>query len=299
LSIDEVALSKGELYTFVTNKKGCGKRGTIVAVISGTKADDIQRVLEKIDLSSRNLVREVTLDMANNMETAVIKSFPNATLVTDRFHVVKLSLDALQHIRIKFRWEAMDLENIKLTNVKNAKKELEKGLKNCVNDAEMLKKLQEAYKDALKENQLTIYENGDTPKQLLARSRYILAKKEYQWTENQTERANILFREYPALETAYHEVLAFRNIYEEKSREQAKMKLEKWLTKIHDNEMEDFYSVANTVQNNFENILNFFNHRHTNANAESFNSKIKLFRANQRGVKDTKFFLFRLSKLFA
>ncbi|HEX9601116.1 MAG TPA: DDE transposase, partial [Mariniflexile sp.] len=38
---------------------------------------------------------------------------------------------------------------------------------------------------------------------------------------------------------------------------------------------------------------------HTNANAESFNSKIKLFRANQRGVVDIKFFLFRMEKLFA
>ncbi|MCB6000526.1 transposase, partial [Flavobacterium psychrophilum] len=38
---------------------------------------------------------------------------------------------------------------------------------------------------------------------------------------------------------------------------------------------------------------------HTNANAESFNSKIKLFRANQRGVVDVKFFLFRMEKLFA
>ncbi|OWP82972.1 transposase, partial [Flavobacterium davisii] len=37
----------------------------------------------------------------------------------------------------------------------------------------------------------------------------------------------------------------------------------------------------------------------TNANAESFNSKIKLFRANLRGVTDIKFFLFRLEKLFA
>ncbi|MEB3402408.1 DDE transposase, partial [Flavobacterium psychrophilum] len=33
--------------------------------------------------------------------------------------------------------------------------------------------------------------------------------------------------------------------------------------------------------------------------AESFNSKIKLFRANQRGVVDVKFFLFRMQKLFA
>lgn len=35
------------------------------------------------------------------------------------------------------------------------------------------------------------------------------------------------------------------------------------------------------------------------SHAESFNSKIKLFRANQRGVVDFKFFLFRLEKLFA
>nr|WP_302850224.1 transposase [Polaribacter cellanae] len=48
-----------------------------------------------------------------------------------------------------------------------------------------------------------------------------------------------------------------------------------------------------------ETILNFFNNRSTNANAESFNSKIKLFRPNQRGVRDTQFFLFRLEKLFA
>jgi transposase len=48
-----------------------------------------------------------------------------------------------------------------------------------------------------------------------------------------------------------------------------------------------------------DNILNFFDNRSTNANAESFNSKIKGFRANLRGVTDVKFFLFRLEKLFA
>jgi hypothetical protein len=36
LSIDELSLSK-ELYTFVTNKNGKGKKKTLVAVIKGTK----------------------------------------------------------------------------------------------------------------------------------------------------------------------------------------------------------------------------------------------------------------------
>ncbi|MDP2188422.1 MAG: transposase, partial [Sphingobacteriaceae bacterium] len=37
----------------------------------------------------------------------------------------------------------------------------------------------------------------------------------------------------------------------------------------------------------------------TNASAESFNAKIKAFRAQFRGVRDINFFLFRIAKLYA
>lgn len=299
LSIDELSLSKGELYTFVTNKDGKGKMGTLVAVIMGTKADDIKAVLEKISMEKRNLVTEITLDMAKNMEAGVKSSFPNAVLVTDRFHVVKLALDALQHIRVKLRWDEMDIENKALANIKQAKKELDIALKESAEQPGRQVKLKEEYKVKVAENQPIEFENGDSPKQLLARSRYILAKKEEQWTLNQKERAMILFDKYPQLNTSYDEVMAFRKIYEEQNIDKAKLKFEAWIKKVQDNEMKAFYTVANTVNNNLENILNFFRNRHTNANAESFNSKIKLFRANQRGVTDTKFFLFRLHKLFA
>jgi len=299
LSIDELSLSKGELYTFVTNKEGKGKMGTLVAVIMGTKASDIEAVLEKISAEKRNLVKEITLDMAKNMEAGVKIAFPNATLVTDRFHVVKLALDSLQHMRVKLRWAEMDIENNALSTIKSAKKELDKALKACGDKPEEGKKLKTEYEIIVSENQPVEFKNGDSPKQLLARSRYILAKKCVQWTNNQQERAEILFSHYPALKTAYDEVLAFRNIYEQTNIDNAKLKFEAWIKKVHDNEMKAFYTVANTVNINLNNILNFFKNRHTNANAESFNSKIKLFRANLRGVTDTKFFLFRLHKLFA
>ena len=299
LSIDELELSKGELYTFVTNKAGLGKKGTIVAVIAGTKAVDIQLVLTKLNLPLRESVLEATLDMAKNMEAGVRKSFQNAILVTDRFHVVKLALESLQHIRVKLRWEEMDLENLRLANIRKAKKDFDRGLTIYRDDPKKIKRLENKLQKIKTVNQAVTLINGDTPKQLLARSRYVLAKKEEQWTSTQKERASILFRKYPILETAYHEVLAFRNIYEEKDKNRARLKLENWIKKVHETQMNFFYTVANTVENNFENILNFFNKRNTNANAESFNAKIKLFRANQRGVRDTKFFLFRLSKLFA
>lgn len=42
--------------------------------------------------------------MANSMKTICKKCFPKAVQVTDRFHVQKLALEALQDIRIKHRW---------------------------------------------------------------------------------------------------------------------------------------------------------------------------------------------------
>ena len=45
--------------------------------------------------------------------------------------------------------------------------------------------------------------NGDTVKQLLARSRYLLYKSREKWTINQEERARLLFELYPDIKTAY------------------------------------------------------------------------------------------------
>ena len=51
--------------------------------------------------------------------------------------------------------------------------------------------------------------------------------------------------------------------------------------------------------NNCQTILNYFDNRSTNASAESFNAKVKAFRAQFRGVRDIPFFIFRLAKIFA
>lgn len=272
MSIDEVSLSKGELYTFVTSKEGKGKKGTIVAMIASTESCKIIEVLEKIPLSMRLEVKEITLDMAGNMASAARSSFPNASIVTDRFHVVKLVLEALQHLRIKYRWEAIDKEN---EAIKKARKNGEK-------------------------YQPEVFANGDMLKQLLTRSRYLLFKHETDWTSTQQQRAAILFSKYPLLKKAYQYAIQFRNIYENHNARNAKKQFVEWIEKIKkQTELTEFNSAARSIAHHLENILNFFINRNTNANAESFNSKIKLFRANQKGVRDVAFFLFRLEKLFA
>lgn len=84
LSLDETALSHGELYTVLTNKSAKGRKGCIVAIAAGTKSEDVMGVFEKISLRQRNKVKEITLDMAGSMNLITKKCFPKATLVTDR-----------------------------------------------------------------------------------------------------------------------------------------------------------------------------------------------------------------------
>lgn len=93
--------------------------------------------------------------------------------------------------------------------------------------------------------------------------------------------------------------MQLRAVYKNEDKQKAKEELIDWLTKTNEIDIKEFRTVAHTINAKMDTILNYFNNRSTNANAESFNAKIKLFRANLRGVKDIPFFLFRLEKLFA
>lgn len=188
ISIDEVSLSRGELYTIVANKQAKGRKGSTIAIIQGTRVADLVSRLELLPLELRNQVRQVSMDMAANMKSAVQQVFAQASIVTDRFHVVRLVNECVQQARVKLRRQQMDAENRAMIQARADKK------------------------------------------------RYV---------------------------------------------------------------GEEFATAANSVSNHRDTILNFFDHRATNANAESFNAKIKMFRAIQKGVRDVPFFLFRLEKLFA
>lgn len=272
LSLDETAFSNGDLYTIITNKNAKGKKGAIVAMIKGTKAEAVIKILHKIPLKQRKIVKEVTLDMAGNMGLIVKKSFPNASLVIDRFHVQKLALDALQEIRIKHRWEAIDEENDAIENARTKNKKYTPKL----------------------------LANGDTLKQLLARSRYLLYKADNKWTENQSKRAEILFEKYPDIEKAYKLCQNLSWIFNNtKNKTSALIRLAKWDEKVRQAAFKSFNTIARTMSIHYKNILNYFDNRSTNASAESFNAKIKAFRTQFRGVRNIQFFLFRLTNIFA
>lgn len=74
----------------------------------------------------------------------------------------------------------------------------------------------------------------------------------------------------------------------------ARLSMAKWYNKEEEAGVHSFNVIAATFYERYDEILNFYNNRSSNALAETFNAKIKLFRANLRGVVDKKFFLFRI-----
>lgn len=272
LSIDETSFSNGDLYTIVSSKSAKGRKGTILATVKGTKAEDIIAVLERIPIRLRNKVREVTMDMAPNMAKAIGRCFLNAKRVIDRFHVQKLAYDAVQELRIKYRWEVLDEESRKIAQAR---------------------KLGASYDPEL-------LPNGDTLKQLLARSRHLLFKHPSRWTESQKQRAELLFIRFPKLKKAYDLGIALGDIFNKcRDKTLAFTKLGLWHNQVENSGILSFESVARSIAAHHPQILHYFDNRSTNASAESFNAKLKAFRSVFRGVRDTTFFLYRVMKLYA
>ena len=272
LSIDETSLSRGELYTIITNKEAKCKKGALVAMVKGTVSKNVIEVLNEIPQADRHKVLEVTADLAPSMNLIARRSFPCATIVADRFHVQKLAADAVQELRIKLRWEAIEQEN---------------------KERELAKQTGETFK-------ANLLPNGDTVKQLLARSRYLLFKSEDKWTPTQIYRAEVLFELYPMLKKAYELSRSLASVFNQRTTKQiAYKKLALWYQEVELAPFKSFKVIANTIENNYDQILNYFNNRSTNASAEAFNAKVKALRRQFRGVKDVSSFLYRLAKIYA
>lgn len=210
--------------------------------------------------------------MAGSMEMISKRCFPQAVRVTDRFHVQKLATEALQEMRIGYRWEAMDAENEAMERSKSS------GIP----------------------FQSEVLPNGDTLKQLLARSRYVLYKKPSDWTESQKIRSELLFERFPDLKTAYGLSMGLSHLFETtKDKVFGLAGLARWHEKVRQTGFKSFNTISRSIQNHYQTILNYFDNRSTNASAESFNAKIKMFRNQFRGVKNVEFFLYRLTQIYA
>jgi len=269
MAIDETGLIDGELYSILINKEAKGRKGALAAIIKGTKSSIITRAIQdKVTFEKLVKIKEITLDLANTMDWTARQIAPNAIRTYDRFHVQQVVSDAVQTIRVDLRWKAIEEENEAVLKAKEI---------------------------GVEYNSKT-FSNGDTKKQLLARSKYILYKPSNRWSETQRERAEILFREYPSLQEAYNLSMYFRNCYEHKNK---KYRFDDWIELVRSRDIKEMKVAAETVKKHLSGILNYFENGSTNAAIESFHSKLKLFRQRIRGVVDKDYFFFRIIQYFA
>ena len=284
MSLDETCLSNGEVYTILTNKAAHGGKGALAAMVRGVASDTVSAILKAVPREIRRKVATVTTDLSSAMMLTVRTVFPKAMLINDRFHVQQLVTDAIDQMRIGFRWQVLAEEN-------KAIKEHRAKRKAAHTRAE---------KDLIGEWEPQRMENGETKPQIMARSRHIILMHKTKWNAQQQARAAILFRMFPKLEDAYNIYLELVDIFNKKSKPaEARLNLARWYNKVETFGDDGFSKVIETFENHNATIINYFQNRLTNASAESFNAKIKAFRTQFRGVGDIRFFMYRLATLYS
>lgn len=266
MSLDETCLSNGEVWTFLTNKQAHGGKGTLAAAIPGTRSDEIISILcAAMGKDLRRKVKEVTCDLSPSMMLIAAEVFYNAYVVNDRFHVQQVYSQAVDEIRIDIRRRLIAAEN-----------------------------------ERPSAQPARVFPNGETMRQILARSKHALLTSSSKWTATQRERVRILFSHYPILRRAYALSMELRGLFNQHlTVTRALEKMNRWYGQVMSLGNNSFRAVIKTFKNHAPTILNYFRRRATNASAEAFNSKVKIFRAQLRGVRDRDFFIFRLVKLYA
>ena len=284
MSLDETSLSNGEVYTILTNKAAHGGKGALAAMVRGVASDTVSDILKKVPRGIRRRVKSVTTDLSSAMMLTVRTVFPKAMLINDRFHVQQLETDAIDQMRIAFRWQVLAEENKAIKEHRAKRKAVHT----------------RAEKELIGEWQPVRMENGETKPQIMARSRHIILMHKTKWNTQQQERAAILFCMFPKLEEAYNIYLELVDIFNKKSKPaEARLNLARWYNKVEAFGSDGFSKVVETFENHNATIVNYFQDRLTNASAESFNAKIKAFRTQFRGVGDIKFFMYRLATLYS
>lgn len=224
-------------------------RGVIANVQDNTMIDLlVNRNKETIihylsNLKGKEQVKYVTMDMWKPYREACQQVIPQAKIIIDKFHVVRMANNALESVR---------------------------------------KSLRES---------LTTKE-----RRLLMHDRFILLKRERDLNEEEILLLSGWTLNYPLLGEAYRLKESFYGIYDATSKVEAQQRYQSWLQSIPSELLLDFADLTRACENWHPWIMNYFDHRITNAYTESLNS---LIRATNRKGRGYSFEALRAKMLFS
>ena len=256
-SIDETTIGD-DVYTIFSNKAGHGGKGTIIAVVKGTKAEVVSGILKMIPLAEREKVKEVTMDFSDSMYAIVRECFPNATIVIDCFHIVQRLCEALDEMRLRAAWKKSEDAKARKRAYGRTKYAVKKGGKKKPKGRKRGRK-----RIGKKKYRPTMLSNGDTLVELLTRGKYVLAKSGEKWGKHQKERAHLLFELYPKLREAYSLICTIRAMFRNKklTRDAARGYLHNWYEKVNACTIREIKSARDCIKAKEEEVLNYFKGR--------------------------------------
>lgn len=247
-----------------------------VAIIAWTQAKQaIDYVKTYISKEKRDKVTEVSLDMWRNMEQIVRECFPNAILVTDRFHVMKNVLEDLLAIRTRCK-----------TAIK--KKILDK---------------EKAAKERWEKYKPTRYMTWETEMEVVTRLIRQIRKRRSNWNRSQQRRRILAWQieELSEVIKAYNHIERLWWIYDSfVSKQVAENSLKKWMREWDDLwwEILEMSNTTRMFRRRLDSITNYFVHRHTNGYAEWLNSRIQRLISMTRWFANRDYLYYRIIKMF-
>ena len=127
----------------------------------------------------------------------------------------------------------------------------------------------------------------------LKRTKYLWLKNDKNLTENQKEQKKILLKSTKHLKTAraYSMRVELQDIYAQcEDRETAEIRLKKLCSRMMHSRLEEMKDFCKTIKNHWDEILNYFEYKYTNAILEGVNSIIQNVKCRARGFKNMRYF---------
>jgi transposase len=264
MTIDEKQIGK-KMYSIMTN----AKTGKIALLAQTMNPEELKQAVANYLSGIQDEVKSVSCDMSPSYKKFAKEMFPNTQLVIDKFHVIKHLMDALQQVRKQIKTQCL-LHDKTLTTKTETNSEQQKPW---------------------------------TDIELLERSRYLLCKMQPEWEEDEKEMMEYLFGNYPVLKTAYELTQTLRLWYNGrnigKNINTLERELYNWCDEVNGSKIPAFRAVRKMIEKHQDDIINYFKEGQTNAKAENMNGKIQRFLANNFGIKDRDFFLYRVAGYFS
>ena len=287
MAIDEKHIGE-DFYTIISNRE----TGKIAVLCNSIKFTELKQVLFRHPSACKK-VKSITRDFSSLYEKLGNEVFVEAIQIGDKFHVIRHLMEAHQAIRIRYRQKELEKRRQAFNEFKSSEKSR---MQECERKGEKFTPKKFHYREPR-------LDNGETPLELLSRSRYLLFKFQSQWTSKQHKRANVLFGLYPEIEKAYHLSCQFRNFMSKKNIGRHYLEIDKqlhqWYQDTEDADINEMLNFKAMVESNEQYIVNYFIQGETNALAEGINSKIQKFISSNQGTRDRDFFFSRLANYFA